>query len=177
MRVKRLACLGLLLLGCGGTTDNSIALAGGGLTSIVGQGGSSSLGPNAGSGGFHIGGQSYSTYTAIGCPDAASPAVYAQCDLFSSVSGCPAGQACYPTTRATADPCQPEQYYYMCSRAGNGAQGDDCTSSNDCAQGFVCVVTNAGTMCQQMCALSGTTSCSPGMRCYPIDVVGVGTCY
>ena len=173
MRVRRLGSLGFLLLGCGGATDDSTALAAGGFWS--GSGGSTSQWPPA-SGGTHTGGQAYSTYTAIGCPDAAAPTINVQCDLFSAVSGCPDGQACFPTTRATADPCQPEQYYYICSPAGNGTQWDDCSTSNDCSQGFVCVVTSAGTKCQQICSTINSLGCSPGMFCDPIDVAGVGTC-
>ena len=174
MRVWRLGGLGFLLLGCGGATDDSAPQSVGGWTSIFSTGGSSSLWPGA-SGGTATGGQAYSTYTAIGCPDAAAPTITAQCDLFSAVSGCADGQACFPTSQATADPCQPEQYY-VCASAGNGTQGDYCARSPDCASGFVCVVTPNATECQQMCSLSDPSICSPGMRCDPIDVAGVGTC-
>ncbi len=176
MRVWRLGSLGCLLVSCGGATDDSAAPGGAGSSSFGGYAGSSSQWPNGGSGGTSTGGQNYSTYTAIGCPDAAALTVTAQCNLFSSVSGCPAGQACFPTIRATSDPCQPEQYYYICSYAGNGTQWDDCSNSNDCSQGFVCVVTTAGTKCQQICSPSDAPNCPPGMFCDPIDVAGVGTC-
>jgi hypothetical protein len=176
MRVGRLGSLAFLLVGCGGAADNSISEATGGYSQISATGGRPNYWPDAGAGATGTGGQVYSTYTAQGCPDASTPAVHADCDLFSAVSGCPAGQACFPTTRSTNNPCQPEQYYYICSYTGSGAQGDACTSSHDCGQGYVCVVTNTGTKCQKMCALSDTTSCSPGMFCDPIDVSGVGTC-
>ena len=176
MRLWRLGSLGFLLVSCGGATDNSAAEGAAGRNPIASFGGNGNYSPDAGMGGTHTGGQPYSTYAATGCPDAATPAVITNCDLFSSVSGCPDGQACFPTIRSTANPCQPEQYAYVCSFAGNGTQWDDCSRSNDCAQGYVCVVTNTGTKCQKMCSLSDTTSCSPGMFCDPIDVAGVGTC-
>jgi hypothetical protein len=160
---------------CGGATDDSVAPGIAGNTSVGGFGGAAGAQP-IGNGGTSTGRQHYSTYTAVGCPDAATPSVTAQCNLFSSVSGCPAGQACFPTIRSTADPCQPEQYFFVCSYAGNGTQWDDCSNSNDCAQGFVCVVTTAGTKCQQVCSLSDAPSCPAGMFCDPIDVTGVGTC-
>jgi hypothetical protein len=176
MRVWQLGSLGFLIFGCGGTTDNSVAQAVAGQTSIIGSGGTGNQSPDAGTGGTHTGGQAYSTYNAIGCPDAALPAVVAQCNLFSTFSGCPTGQGCFPAIRATDNPCQPEQYYYVCSYAGSGTQGDNCEKTSDCAQGHVCVITNTSTECQKMCSLADTTSCSPGMFCDPIDVAGVGTC-
>jgi hypothetical protein len=176
MSIWRLTSLSFLLFSCGGSTDNSLPQAFGGQTSIAGLGGNGGQGASSSSGGNHTGGQAYSTYTAIGCPDAGPPAVIVECELFSSTSGCPAGQACYPTTKATSNPCQPEQYYYLCALAGTGTQGDDCNSSNDCAQGFVCVVTGTGTECEEMCGSSGTAGCSGGRICEPIDVAGVGTC-
>jgi len=178
MRVWRLAGLGCLLWSCGGNTDDSVPVSAGGNTSIPASGGSTSQWPYSGSGGSHTGGQKYSTYTAVGCPDSGLGATVVQeCDLFSSISGCPDGQACFPTIRASADPCQPERFYYVCTYAGNGTQWDDCSNSNDCAQGHVCVVTSAGTKCQQMCSPgSSASTCPPGMFCDPIDVAGVGTC-
>jgi hypothetical protein len=175
MRAWRLASLGLIFFGCGGATEDFGAQSTGGSTSFGGFSGTGGLW-NPGTGGTSTGGRNYSTYTATGCPDAASPPVIAQCDLFASVSGCPTGQACYPTIRATSDPCQPEQYYYVCARAGTGTQWSNCSSSNDCAQGYVCVVATAGTKCQETCSLSNPSTCPPGMFCDPIDVAGVGTC-
>ncbi len=176
MRVRRLGSLGFLLLGCGGATDDSAPQATGGWESILSSGGSGSQWPT-GSGGSHTGGQAYSTYTAIGCPDAAAPTITAECDLFSPASsGCPSGQACYPTTRSTGNPCDPQQYYYVCASAGDGLQGDYCSRSTDCASGYVCVVSPNATSCQQMCSTSDSGICSGGMLCTPIDVAGVGTC-
>jgi len=180
MRLKGLVSLGFgVLASCGGNTDTSKVELSGGTGGSLGTGGNGSEWP-PGSGGSSTGGRNYSTYTAIGCPDSGVvPTVTKECDLFSAVSGCPNGQACFPAVRSTLDPCQPEQYYYVCSYAGNGMQWDDCTSANDCSQGFVCVVTVAGTKCQRTCSLSDTTNdttCPPGMFCDPIDVAGVGTC-
>ncbi len=176
MRARRLASLGLILLGCGGSTEDFGGTQGtGGNASFGGFSGSGGEW-NPGTGGTSAGGQNYSTYTATGCPDAALPPVIEQCNLFSSVSGCPAGQGCYPAISSTSDPCQPEQYSYVCARAGSGTQSDYCGKVTDCASGFVCVVTSNATECQKMCSTSDPSTCSPGMRCDPIDVAGVGTC-
>lgn len=180
MHWKRLVSVGCgFLAGCGGNTDEStVSLLGGGATSF-GTGGTTSHWPVP-TGGYGTGGQNYSTYTAVGCPDSGtSPTVTQECDLFSAVSGCPDGQACFPAIRSSLDPCQPERYYYICSYAGNGTQWEDCASANDCAPGYVCVVTVAGTKCQKICSTSDTASgglCPAGMFCDPIDVAGVGTC-
>lgn len=178
MRLMRLVSLGCgVLLGCGGNTDYSMVSFSGGTGSTLAAGGSSSQWSN-GSGGLGTGGQNYSTYNAVGCPDSGTvPTVIQECDLFSAVSGCPDGQACFPAIRANLDPCQPEKYYYVCSYAGTGTQWQNCNSANDCAQGFVCVVTNAGTKCQRMCSTDDSSaSCPPGLFCDPIDVAGVGSC-
>ncbi len=179
MRLMRLASLGCgIFLGCGGNTDYSTVSFAGGSGSTLASGGSSTHWPVATGGTVGTGGRGYSTYTAVGCPDSgAAPIVVQECNLFSTVSGCPDGQACFPAIRSSADLCQPEMYYYVCSYAGSGTQWDTCSSANDCAQGFICVVTNAGTKCQRTCSMDDSSAvCPPGLFCDPIDVAGVGTC-
>lgn len=180
MRLKTLASLGCgILFGCGGTTDESTVTLAGGASSVLTTGGTSWHSAVGTGGTVSTGGsQNYSTYTAVGCPDpGTAPPVVQECDLFSADSGCPTGEGCFPAIRSTLDPCQPEKYYYVCSYAGTGQQWDNCDSASDCAPGYVCVVTNAGTKCERMCPTDGTSNtCPAGFFCDPIDVAGVGTC-
>jgi hypothetical protein len=167
----------LLLLGCGGAVeDPSVQPATGGHTSQLGTGGTTGIVPH-GSGGMGTGGQVYSTYANQGCPDASvAPSVTPLCDLFAPENDCGEGYGCFPMVRSTEDPCQPAEYLFACISAGTAKQAEKCDQHARCAPGYVCVVTNTGTKCQQVCNTSDTSSCAAGMFCDPIDVPGVGTC-
>jgi hypothetical protein len=166
-----------VLLGCGGAVeDASIQHATGGYTTQLVTGGTSSVEP-IGSGGASTGGQMHSTYPDQGCPDAsAGPTVTEYCDLFGTNTGCEPGQGCFPMVRSSEDPCQPAEYFFVCVTAGTAKQAEKCEANARCAAGHVCVVTNTGTQCQQVCNTSDASGCAPGMFCDPIDVPGVGTC-
>jgi hypothetical protein len=55
-------------------------------------------------------------------------------------------------------------------------QGETCSSALDCAGGFICVITGAGTSCAQYCDLGKTGGCPEGYVCEPLDVSGMGVC-
>jgi hypothetical protein len=128
-------------------------------------------------GGTGTGGQVYSTYKNQGCPDASvTPTILQSCDLFGDDSGCGDGYGCFPMVRSSEDPCQPAQYAFVCVAAGVAMQAEKCDQTDRCAPGYVCVVTNTGTTCQQVCNTTDQSSCPAGLFCDPIDVPGVGTC-
>lgn len=177
MNFSTISCVALLLISCGGATEEiTVPLSTGGRsqTSTGGAGGSTS---QPLTGGTSTGGQQViSTYTPQGCADAAVPEIQSSCDLFGDSSECGDGRGCHPLIRTSQDPCVAAQYYFACITVGTGTQGDRCGSSR-CAAGYICVVTSAGTHCQKACDTSNPiSSCGPGMRCEPIDVPGVGTC-
>ena len=180
MLLRWLGVAAFWLSACGGATsdDDSATHATGGRNGTAGAGGTASTGWNPVTGGTGTGGQVYSTYTAQGCPDPGTASVTMYCDPFTTTSDCLSDQGCIPKKRASQDPCQPAQYYFVCDVVGTGEQSDYCTSYRDCAPGYTCVSSdNGGTQCQRTCDSSNSVdSCAPGMRCSPIDVPGVGTC-
>lgn len=151
--------------GSGGGTEDAI----GGTTQMFATGGVT------GKGGLGSGG-TISTYVEPGCPDAVTPQVEAECDVFDQ-STCPAGDGCFPTITYPTARCEPEVYRMLCLPAGQGTQWVECSSLTDCAPGFICVVGGTGTECQRACDSSAPTSCPKGLFCDAIDLQGIGTCY
>lgn len=114
-----------------------------------------------------------------GCPDAAAPAATVECNVFDSVSGCPAGFACKPDVEHPyGDGCDQEVLNMRCSMPGAGQQGDSCENGmSDCADGFICVLgASHGARCLRMCPLDGSTRCPAGYVCGPTDADGIGVC-
>jgi hypothetical protein len=167
---------------CGGSVGNDAAVDGGG-----GVGGT--LLPTGGTGGtVHTGGtggkdagkdakqdaEPPDGWVDPPCPDAPPPPPIKDCDPFGP-NTCGSGMACYPYVQYPSQPCDVEQFGAICAPEGTGTQGDNCYSQN-CAGGFVCVITGQGTECVELCQL-GTKSCPKGLFCVPIDVEGYGGCY
>jgi hypothetical protein len=113
-----------------------------------------------------------------GCPDVGPPPVQNDCDpLAPQPGGCAVGEACYPYVEypSPGDPCGVEAYGAICSTPGSGTQGSPC-DYEQCAAGFICVVSGQGTQCIALCSLAHPGSCPDGMVCEPIDVPGYGGC-
>lgn len=167
--------------GTGGAGSGGIGAAGSGASggSIGGFGGTTITGGTGGVGGTGGGvggkGGTGGTYVDPGCPDAAPPPPIKDCDVFGP-NTCPGGEACYPFVQYPTKPCDHELFGAICAPVGTGKQGDPCGAQN-CAGGFVCVVTGQGTECVQLCDLFGAAKCPPGLFCVPIDVEGIGGCY
>lgn len=109
------------------------------------------------------------------CPDAAKPPPDYQCDPFATVSGCAAGEGCYPYVNYPSGRCDFEQFGTVCAPAGSGTQGEPCSGS--CAARFVCVRTGDGDQCVEMCVPGGADTCPRGLFCLPVDVDGIGGCF
>jgi hypothetical protein len=119
----------------------------------------------------------FEEYTDPGCPDAPAALISFECDPLAPPPGdCEQGEACYPYVGYPSEPCEAEVYGSYCRVAGINAQGEICDSGEDCAAGFVCVVSGSGTQCVRLCSLTDISSCPDGMVCEPIDVVGMGGC-
>lgn len=116
-------------------------------------------------------------YTDPGCPDAPPPIYDLQCDPYDQDNGdCGLGEGCYIYVQYPTEPCGQEIYGAYCFPEGSGGQGAPCGGGQDCAAGFVCVVSGSGNQCIQLCHLSGPDGCPPGLVCEPIDVEGFGGC-
>lgn len=141
-------------------------------------GGSHSTSTGVGPGGKDGGGKdALPDYTDPGCPDAGGPIQQFDCDPYHQFNGdCLPGEACYIFVSYPSEPCGQETYGAVCSPAGTGTQSAPCGGAQDCAGGFVCVVSGSGNQCIQLCPLAGASSCPPGLVCEPIDVEGFGGC-
>ncbi|MBW2523235.1 MAG: hypothetical protein JRI23_03630 [Deltaproteobacteria bacterium] len=116
-------------------------------------------------------------YEDPGCPDQPPPLYDFQCDPYDQFNGdCAPGEGCFIFVQYPTEPCGQEIYGAYCYLAGGGTQGDSCGGGQDCAAGFVCVVSGEGNQCIQLCQLSGPDGCPPGLVCEPIDVEGFGGC-
>jgi hypothetical protein len=119
----------------------------------------------------------FDEYVDPGCPDAPPPSTAFVCDPLAPPPGdCAEGEACYPYVQYPSAPCEAEVYGSYCRVAGIQTQGEICGSGDDCAAGFVCVVSGSGTQCVRLCSLTDPSSCPNGQICGPIDVVGMGGC-
>jgi hypothetical protein len=182
---------GFLLLICLGTLPTMTAAMAFGCGSDVvqgppgddvdaGQGGDAHHdGPSPGAGGsFYDGGKdALNEYDDPGCPDAGPPTYDYQCDPYNQFNGdCGPDEGCYIYVQYPSEPCDQETYGSVCSITGPGQQGAACGGPLDCAAGYVCVITGAGTQCVHLCALEGDDGCPTGLVCQKIDVEGFGGC-
>lgn len=114
-------------------------------------------------------------YVDPSCADAAPPPPTNDCDAREQ-TGCGPGEGCYPFVGYPQGPCEQEQYGTACEPAGTGEQGDPCGGLTECAAGYVCVISGAGTVCTKLCDLGAASACPEGQVCEPIDVAGFATC-
>ena len=164
--------IGALGAGCGNSVVETDADASDG---AGGQGNT----PSSGAGVYNPDGgrDALPDYVDPGCPDAAPPPTMFTCDPYNQNSGdCPVGQGCFIYVKYPTQPCQQEVYGASCAPQGVGHQGDECANAQQCAGGFVCVVSGSGDQCVQLCPLMGAESCPSGLVCEPIDVEGFGGC-
>lgn len=112
-----------------------------------------------------------------GCPPAGMLPSINECDALAPVSGCSAGESCFPYVDYPAGPCEVERYGTVCLLAGPGTQGDSC-AREPCAADHICVSTGRGTLCARLCGLDAAAPdvCAPGLLCLPIDIRGFGGC-
>jgi hypothetical protein len=166
---------GALAAGCGPAVV-SVPPGSGGAGGGEG-GGSSSSTSGTGLGGWDAGHDALPDYTDPGCPDAGGPILSFDCDPYHQFNGdCMPGEGCYIYVSYPSEPCGQETYGSLCAPSGPGTQSAPCDGAQDCAGGFVCVVSGSGNQCVQLCPLSGNSSCPPGLVCEPIDVEGFGGC-
>lgn len=118
----------------------------------------------------------FDEYVDPGCPDAPAPVFDYQCDPLAPPGECLEGEGCYPYVGYPAEPCGAEVYGSMCLAVGTGSQGDGCYGPQECAAGFVCVVSGSGNQCVRICSLTDPTTCPNGQVCEPLDVAGLGGC-
>jgi len=127
------------------------------------------------------GGDGGNNYINPQCPDAGTPPVDDTCNVFDpngciGSMCCPTGSACYPVAIPPQGPCETETYGSFCLDVGTGTQGASCDGTQNCAGGFVCLITGANTQCAEMCSLDGSHACPSGFVCQPIDVTGFAAC-
>jgi hypothetical protein len=116
-------------------------------------------------------------YEDPGCKNKPPPIEDFLCDPYAQGNGdCGPLEGCYIYVDYPVEPCGQEVYGSFCAPQGSGQQGDGCNGGQDCAGGFVCVITGSGTQCVQLCNLEGADGCPPGFVCEPIDVEGFGGC-
>lgn len=153
--------------GSGGQAGRGAGRAGTGSIARSGAGGS------GGSGGTDT------PYVDPGCPDAAAPPATVECNVFDTVSSCPAGTGCKPDIEHPyGDGCDQQVFNMRCVTPGSGQQGDGCGDGmSDCADGFICVIgASHGARCLRMCPLDGSVRCPSGYVCGPTDADGIGVC-
>lgn len=192
-RIARLAgvvfATGLVVASCGG---QSTVIPGGpgdetggtGAIDSGARGGSSGRGGSTGSGGSSAAtggtaGTDEPPFVDPGCPDAAAPEGFVECDVFGSSDDCPSGLGCYPyITHPFGEGCDQQSFGAVCAPAGNGTQGAFCDGgANICAPGYLCVVgAQAGKRCMRICPLDGSAQCAPGLICAKTDAHGIGVC-
>lgn len=163
--------------GCGGSVnDGEIGVtvprgldAGGGRPSTLDagpRGGAPGTGGATASGG--------TTYRDPSCPPVTSQPGNYQCDPFSLTS-CGDGNRCAPYVEY-ADNCGTEKIGTMCTIAGPGVQGDDCTVVT-CSAGYVCATGGIGFVCMKLCQPGQSSdACAPGLICSELDVSGFYVC-
>lgn len=110
------------------------------------------------------------------CPERPAPDEVYECDPFAQ-TGCEAGEACSPFVQYPSDPCGAETYGAFCIPAGTLTQGESCESQLDCAAGYLCLITGAGTTCGKTCDLADSDACTDGLVCVSTDVAGIGACF
>ena len=110
------------------------------------------------------------------CPTPPPPLESYDCDPFEQ-TGCAPDEACSPFVQYPSSSCESEVYGAFCIPAGTNTQGEACGSQLDCAPGFMCLITGAGTTCGETCKLDGPNTCESGFVCVATDVSGVGACY
>lgn len=160
--------------GEGATSSGGTAARGG--TSF---GGTAGIGTGGRGGSSRGGSAGEPPDTNPGCPDAAAPPGFRECDLFAPRSGCPIDEACYPTIEHPFGMgCDQQVHGTRCAPAGTGTEGDLCPGGTlDCAPGLICIVGNqAGSRCMRMCDLEGAMPCPGGLFCGETDALGVGVC-
>jgi hypothetical protein len=173
----------LAAFACGGTVDRTGTSSVGpddeplGTGGRSGSGGASSGGAPRGSGGSGTGSVPVlpdARYDDPGCKPAKKIEGPRECDTMSQ-SGCGTGERCVPYVDY-GEKCAAEEVGTRCEIAGEGRQGDDCTSEL-CAGGFVCVTGGAGFVCARLCRMSASgDECPPGLLCSPLDVDGFAVC-
>lgn len=190
-RIARLTgvalAVGLLVASCGG---QSTVIPGEPSGETAGSGGAGgSRGGSAGRAGSSsgAGGGSAATdgtagepvFIDPGCPDAAAPEGFVECDVFGTGADCPSGFGCYPyITHPFGEGCDQQSFGAVCAPAGPGTQGAFCDGgANICAPGYLCVVgAQAGKRCMRICPVDGSAQCAPGLICGKTDAHGIGVC-
>jgi hypothetical protein len=180
----------LVMLSCGGES-----------VQMVGDGGEAGEGASSAGGAATTGGTSFGGTAGVarggrggtssggssgelpdpnpGCPDAAAPPGFRECDVFAMPTDCPFGEGCYPTIEHPFGMgCDQQVHGSRCAPGGTGEQGDFCPGGTlDCAPGFICIVGGqAGSRCMRMCAIDGSMPCPTGLFCGETDAHGVGVC-
>lgn len=177
---------GLLVASCGGQStvipgDHGEETAGSG-GSAGSRGGGTGRGGSSGTGGSSAatGGMAGEpVFIDPGCPDAAAPEGFVECDVFGTGADCPSGFGCYPyITHPFGEGCDQQSFGAVCAPAGPGTQGAFCDGgANICAPGYLCVVgAQAGKRCMRICPLDGSAQCAPGLICGKTDAHGIGVC-
>lgn len=116
------------------------------------------------------------------CRDAAVPPEppSIECDPLGDPRdwGCSLGETCKPYVIQPEVECGQATYGTACRPAGSGKQGSPCGDMiKDCAAGFMCLISENGTLCHELCELDRIGVCEDGLVCFPIDdLPGYGGC-
>ncbi len=118
-------------------------------------------GPPPSDAGIHDSGPTPDTGTITDSGSGGGMCPTGDCDLVGN--GCAAGQSCY-FLLASADAGMPMP---LCDTSGTGMDGDACTNYTDCADGYFCLSTGAGTMgtCKHYCCGRSDGACPTGETC------------
>ena len=108
------------------------------------------------------------------CPNPPDPIYEFNCDPIAQ--DCAPDEACMGYVQYPSSRCDAEAYVTFCVPAGSGRQGDSCGGDGECAAGFWCLITGAGTTCAQTCDLAALDPCPDGRICVSTDLNGVGAC-
>lgn len=114
-------------------------------------------------------------YTEPECPNPPDPIYDFTCDPVAQDCQGP-DEACMGYVDYPSSNCDAERYGSYCVPAGTGTQGDPCGYEGECAAGYWCLITGAGTRCARTCDLSAIDPCEDGRICVSTDVSGVGAC-